>query len=80
MVECRLRYKGAARYDDLLNLDVWLTDLGRVRLTFAYRITNAANAVILEGNTLHACTSSNEKPQRLPDELITVLAPYLDKE
>ncbi len=80
VVECRLRYKSQAHYDDLLSLEVWLTDLGRVRLTFAYRIINQTNGLILEATTLHACTSLEDKPQRLPDELITLLAPYLDKE
>lgn len=80
VVECRIRYKGAARYDDLLTLEIWLTDLGRVRLTFAYRVINPANALIAEATTLHACTSMDDKPQRLPDELVTRLAPYLDKE
>jgi acyl-CoA thioester hydrolase len=80
VVECRIRYKSAARYDDLLSTEVWLTDLGRVRLSFAYRMVNQSNAVILEASTLHACTSPDDKPQRLPDELITRLAPFLDKE
>src|SRR3989442_1198243 len=42
VVECRLRYKGAARYDDLLTTELWLVTLGRVRLTVAYRILNPA--------------------------------------
>src|SRR5437667_7811554 len=40
VVECRLRYKAPARYDDLLAVEVWLTALEGIRLNFAYRILN----------------------------------------
>src|SRR6185436_3220392 len=40
VIECRLRYKEAARYDDVLTTEVWLMTVERVRLTFAYRIVN----------------------------------------
>ena len=37
-LECQLHYKGPARYDDLLAIELWITQLQRVRLSFAYRI------------------------------------------
>ena len=77
VIECSLRYKGAARYDDLLNIDTWLTQISRVRLAFAYRILNAAGGPLVEASTLHACTTLQEKPKRLPLELSAALAPYL---
>lgn len=77
VVEARLHYKAPARYDDVLKIEVWLTAAARVRLNFAYRITNQSDALILEGETLHVCTSIEEKLKRLPEELVAVLAPYL---
>ena len=77
VIECRLRYKAPARYDDVLTVEVWPTAVERVRLNFAYRITNQASALILEGETFHACTGLNEKPKRLPEELAERLRPYL---
>src|SRR6266850_2613668 len=53
VVECRLRYKSPARYDDLLTVEIWLTTLERVRLDFAYRILNQSQAEILEASTFH---------------------------
>jgi acyl-CoA thioester hydrolase len=77
VIECRLRYKAVARYDDLLTIEVWLTEMARVRLNFAYRIVNQAKIQILEASTSHACTSVGDKPKRLPEELVRVLQPYL---
>src|SRR5438445_13536750 len=44
VIDCRLRYKAAARYDDLLDIELWVSDLDRVRLSFSYRITNTTGA------------------------------------
>ncbi|PYX67348.1 MAG: thioesterase, partial [Acidobacteria bacterium] len=71
------RYKAAARYDDLLNIELWVTDLDRVRVGFSHRIVNQSGTEILVGSTLHACTSIAEKPKRIPTELTEKLAPYL---
>lgn len=77
VVECRLRYKGAARYDDVLVTELWLTEAGKVRLNFAYRICDALGRILVEGETLHVCTTLQDKPKRLPEELATVLRPFV---
>jgi len=76
VIECRLRYKAPARYDDLLTIETWLTSLERIRLNFAYRILNEKN-LLVEAETFHVCTSLDEKPKRLPDQLCSLLRPYL---
>ena len=77
VIECGLRYRGAARYDDLLTIEIWLTDLGRVRQTFNYRVLNAEGRELVEATTVHACTDLADKPRRLPEALATALQPYL---
>jgi acyl-CoA thioester hydrolase len=77
VIECRLRYKAPARYDDLLNIELWLSAAAGIRLNFTYRIVNQAGTLILEGETWHVCTGLNEKPKRLPEELGKLLGPYL---
>ena len=77
VVEARLRYQSPARYDDMLTVGVWLTTAERIRLNFAYRISNQSDTVVLEAETFHVCTALNEKPKRLPDDLATMLQPYL---
>jgi acyl-CoA thioester hydrolase len=69
VMECRLRYRAPARYDDVLTIEVWPALADKVRLNFAYRIVNDAGALILEADTFHVCTGLDEKPKRLPEEL-----------
>jgi acyl-CoA thioester hydrolase len=77
VIEARLSYKSPARYDDLLTVEVWLTAIEKVRVNFGHRITNQSGKLILEAETFHACTSLEEKPKRLPEELVEKLKPYL---
>ena len=77
VIEARLRYKGAARYDDVLRIELWLTELERVRMNFAGRILNEQGPLLVEANTLHACASPDDKLKRLPEELVAKLQPYL---
>lgn len=77
VIECRLRYQAPARYDDVLAIEVWPSWIKGVRLNFAYRITNQAPTLILEGETFHACAGLDEKPKRLPPELVQRLQLYL---
>jgi acyl-CoA thioester hydrolase len=77
VVECRLRYKLPARYDDFLTIEVWPTLMEGVRLNFAHRVTNQDGKLVLEAETFHACTSLNDKPKRVPKELTEKSAPYL---
>jgi acyl-CoA thioester hydrolase len=77
VIEAHVRYKDAARYDDVLQIEVWLTAMERVRINFAYRILNESRKLIVEADTFHACTSTADKPKRLPEELVVKLQPYL---
>lgn len=77
VIEARLRYKAPARYDDVLKIEVWVSELARVRFVFAHRILNEKGELLVEAQTVHACTSVNEKPRRLPDALAGKLRAYL---
>lgn len=78
VIEARLRYKFPARYEDLLTIEVWPTLVERVRLNFGHRVLNQHGKLILDAETLHCCTSREEKPRRLPEELTVKLKPYLN--
>jgi acyl-CoA thioester hydrolase len=80
VVEAHLRYKAPARYDELLNIEVWLTTAERVRLNFSYRIIGAGDKLILEGETLHVCTGLDDKLKRIPEKLAAALAPYVRRQ
>jgi acyl-CoA thioester hydrolase len=77
VVEAHLRYKRLARYDDLLHIEIWVTAAERVRLNFAYRVTNQSGALVVEAETLHVCMNLEEKMQRLPEELVVAVTPHL---
>jgi len=76
VLEVQVRYRGAARYDDEIDIELWPTLMERVRLNFGYRITGPGNRLLLEAETNHVCTNLADKPQRLPQELVSSLAPY----
>jgi acyl-CoA thioester hydrolase len=80
VIECRVRFKLVARYDDVLTIEIWPTLAARARLNFGARISNQAGALIAEAETFHACTGLNEKPKRLPAELAAKLQPYLRRD
>lgn len=77
VIEARLRYKFPARYDDVLTIEVQPTLVERVRLNFGHRVLNQNGKLILEAETFHACTSRDEKPKRLPAELVAKLQPFM---
>jgi acyl-CoA thioester hydrolase len=73
IVETRLRYLRLARYDEVLDLEVRLTSLKGVRMNFTYLVRNAAGQLVVEAETFHACAGLDERPRRLPAELIAAL-------
>jgi acyl-CoA thioester hydrolase len=77
VIECAIRYRAPARYDDLLSIEVHPSLAQRVRLNFAYQVKNQKGTPILEAETFHVCTGIDEKPRRLPPELETRLAAWL---
>ena len=73
VVECHLRYKAPARFDDILTIELWTTLVQGARLNFGFRILKEEKILILEGETFHVCAGVNEKPKRLPEELAAKL-------
>lgn len=79
-LECHLKYKAPARYDDILEIHLWLSDVTGVRMRFNYRVLRESDQkLILEGFTTHVCTSIAEKPKRIPPDLLAQLEPFIQK-
>jgi len=66
VIECRLRYKAPARYDDLLAVEVFVTAMEKVRLNFGCRIVHADGRLLVEGESRHVCTGLDDKNQTAP--------------
>jgi acyl-CoA thioester hydrolase len=79
VIEARLRYKFSARYDDLLTIEVWPTLVEKIRVNFGHRILNQNGKLILEAETFHVCTGIDEKPKRLPEDLVEKLKPLVQE-
>src|ERR1043166_1176827 len=56
VIECRVRYKSPARYDDVLTIELWPTLVQAVRLNFGCRMFKGEKQLVLEAETFHVCT------------------------
>ena len=77
VIEAHLRYLRPARYDDELAIEVELTRLDGVRLGVRHRVLDGGGRLLVEAETLHVCTGLNDKPKRLPADLVAALRPWL---
>lgn len=75
VLEVHLTYRSPARYDEVLSVELRVAAARGVRLNLAYRVLAADGRLVLEGQTLHVCTNLEDKPRRLPPELIASLCP-----
>jgi acyl-CoA thioester hydrolase len=68
VVECHVRYRVPARYDEVLLVRSRCTELRGVSMVLSYRIENKATGTLLaEGWTKHAIVDRNMKPVKVRD-------------
>src|SRR5262245_40048460 len=72
VIEAQVRYKQPARYDDLLVIEVDVTELGRASARFEYRVMRGED-LIATGHTIHACIDFEGRVQKLPEALVARL-------
>lgn len=81
VVECHIRFKAPARYDDLLTIETFLADLKKVTCTFNYRILQEGDSskprLLAKGFTTHAAINREGKLTPLPTELTDKLQLFL---
>lgn len=68
VVETKLRYRKAARFDDELIIETHCADVTRVTVRFSYRVLRQAE-VLCEGETLLACVGPSLMPTRIPEDI-----------
>ena len=73
VLEVLLNYRSPARYDEVLLIEVGVLEARGVRLNVAYRVLGADGRACVEGHTHHVCTNLEDKPRRLPAELLSAL-------
>ena len=78
VIETSLKYHAPARYDDMLEIELWVSDIGKVQVAFEYRIAHESK-LLVTASTRHVATTLEEKPTRIPSELHQVLSSKLLK-
>lgn len=73
VAEAGVSYKLPARYDDLIDVEVTISEVRRASARFEYRILREG-ALLATGHTVHACVDLEGRLRRLPDELVARLA------
>lgn len=71
VVETRLRYRKAARFDEHLVVASTCVEVTRVTIRFGYEITRRGER-LCEGETLLACVGHDLAPKRLPADIAAV--------
>jgi acyl-CoA thioester hydrolase len=73
--ELNLRYRQAARYDDLVRVRCWVRDLGSRRILFGYAVELAeSGALLATATTAMFSINQDHRPTRLPDVVTRLLA------
>ncbi len=70
VVTAHVEYRRPAHYDDLLTVSTWVSEVGRSRVRFDYRIVREADGTELcHGHTVHACVHRSGRLVRIPPAL-----------
>ena len=68
VVEAHCIYKAPVKYDDLLTIKTWASEIGRCRLTFEYEITKDGR-VSTTGHTKRVFINADRKPVEIPPKI-----------
>ncbi len=66
VVEAHCNYKRPAYYEDVIEVEVSVSEMRAASLRFAY-VVRRGLTVLAEGNTRHAIVGPDGKPRALPD-------------
>ena len=74
VAELTMRYRQAARYDDVVRIRCWVRELASRRVTFGYAIEDAGDGRLLAtATTAMLSLDHTMTPTRLPDAVRTLL-------
>lgn len=77
--EVRVRYRAAARYDDLVHIRCWVRELGSRRVSFGYAVERQATGELLAtGETSLVSLTREHTVTRIPERVLELLHPVPD--
>jgi acyl-CoA thioester hydrolase len=71
VVEARLKYRKAARFDEALVVETTCSEVKRATVRFTYRILRGAE-LLCDGETLLACVGHDIGLKRIPEDILAV--------
>lgn len=79
-MEAHVKYLHPGRYDDLIRVRTFITELGAAHIEFRYEISLAeSEKLIATGSTRHPTVNRDWRPTRVPAELRKLLQAHLEK-
>lgn len=72
VVEAFCKYRQPAFYEDLLDIDVCVTEMRAASLRFGYEVRRGQD-VLADGYTRHACVNSQGRPRRFPPHMRSLI-------
>jgi acyl-CoA thioester hydrolase len=69
VVDLSVKYRSAARYDDLLDVESVVTETTSITVTFKTTIRNQRDQLLVEGTVRLACIGPAGKAARIPQEI-----------
>lgn len=73
--ELSIRYRLAARYDDVIRIRCWVREIASRRVTFGYAIEDASDGrLVATASTAMMSLDHTMAPVRLPESVRTLLA------
>lgn len=79
VVEATLRYRAAARYDDVLRVACWVREVASRRVSFGYSVVRAEDGLLLAtAQTTLIAVDSTHALTRIPAEIRAKLVPVPD--
>ena len=80
-VEVRVRYLAPSRYDDLLTVRTWISELGKASVSFECDVVDKdlGGKICARGFSRHALVNDLWRTTRIPDDLRILLGPYVGR-
>ena len=74
VAEAHLRYARSARYDDLLKVTAWLSEVGSRRIVFQYKVERPEDeALLCTAETSLVCLNRDNRPTRMPEDVLKLM-------
>jgi acyl-CoA thioester hydrolase len=72
VIEVQCHYRRPAHYEDLLQIEVDITEVRAASMRFSYQVCRDGT-VLADGFTRHACINSSGRPKRMPPEFLALI-------